>query len=176
MILRKIITICKLLKLKSCGVKIKFDIHSNIHISSNVKNNGKLLKIGKVQISQNANITSNEQGKLIIKDNVFINRNNIIVCRDNIEIHENCILGPNVCIYDHDHIFDEKGVKDGYSLSNEKIKKNCWCGAGVIILKGTHIGENSIVGAGTIIKGNYPPSSIIYNKKETIVKKLKDKK
>lgn len=172
MLIRKLTTILKFIELSFHGVKIKKTIHSNIDKSVNVYNHGNTIKIGKVYIRPNVSINTEENGSIEIGDNVFINRNGIISCRDKIIIHDNCIIGPNVCIYDHDHIFGKDGVEAGYLLKEVIIEKNCWIGAGVIILKGTHIGENSVVGAGTILKGDYPANSMIYNKNETVIKKL----
>lgn len=172
MFLRKTITILKFIEFFFCGVKLKKTIHTNIEKGVKIYNSGKKLEIGETYIRANSNINTEGKGELIIGSKVFINRNAIISCRNKITIEDNCIIGPNVCIYDHDHKFGESGVENGYILEDVIIEKNCWIGAGVIILKGTHLGENCVVAAGTILKGNYPANSMIYNKKETVVKRL----
>lgn len=50
-------------------------------------------------------------GKLYIGDNVGINSNCIIACHDSITIGNGVGMGPNVCIYDHDHDFRVGGAK-----------------------------------------------------------------
>ena len=93
-----------------------------------------------------------------------------IVSHERIEIGHDTILGPNVLIYDHDHLYDtDMGVKrKEYKSSEIVIGNNCWIGAGSIILRGTHIGNNCIVGAGSIVKGNYADGSKIIQKRESI--------
>ena len=54
------------------------------------------------------------------------------------------------------------------------IGDNCWIGAGVIILKGTNIGEGSIIGAGCIIKGVIPPHSIVTMNRQLSIREIKD--
>lgn len=175
MLVRKLTTILKFIELSFRGVKVKKTIHSNIDKTFKAYNNGNKLEIGEVYIRTNVSINTDGNGTIAIGDKVFINRNSIISCRDKIIIKDNCIIGPNVCIYDHDHDFGNRGVENGYLVEEVIIEKNCWIGAGTIILKGTHIGENSIVAAGTVLKGNYPANSMIYNKKETVTKKLVSK-
>lgn len=52
-------------------------------------------------------------GKLSIGDNTSFNRNSIIVCHKEIIIGGKCSFGPNLVMYDHDHIFDRTGFKKG---------------------------------------------------------------
>lgn len=111
-------------------------------------------------------------GHIKIGDRVAINRNCIIVCRKNIYIEDDCIFGPNVIIYDHDHVFSYEGVqKSEFNCSDIRIGKGCWIGANATILRGTHIGEKSIIGAGVVVKGEIPPHSLVlFNRDKQIVK------
>lgn len=49
------------------------------------------------------------------------------------------------------------------------IGKNCWIGANTVILRGTTIGDNSVIGAGCVLKGEYPAGAIIIQKRETTI-------
>ena len=90
-----------------------------------------------------------------------------IVSHEKIEIGHDTIFGPNVLIYDHDHVYNtETGVRrKDFKTSAIVIGNNCWIGAGSIILRGTHIGDNCLVGAGSIVKGNYPAGTKIIQKR-----------
>ena len=67
-------------------------------------------------------------------------------------------------IYDRtDYVANPKPVK---------IHKNVWIGERSIILKGTQIGENSIIGAGSVVNGNIPPNSVYAGNPAKEVKKL----
>lgn len=64
-------------------------------------------------------------GKLRIGDTVFMNRNAIIVCRENITIGNNTSIGPNVCIYDHNHKFNNDCVISDFKTGNiSQLEKN----------------------------------------------------
>ena len=115
-------------------------------------------------------------GKLKIGNNTSFNRNDIIVCHDTVIIGENCSFGPNVVIYDHDHKFSIEGhEKNEYNTSPIIIGDNCWIGANTTILRGTHIGEGCVIGAGTIVKGEIPPHSLVMSNREMIIRPIEEK-
>ena len=98
---------------------------------------------------------------------VFINRNCTIVSRSAISIGNGTTIGPNVCIYDHDHNY-KSGT--GFIEKPISIGKNVWLGAGVTILKGCNIGDNVVVGAGTIITKDVPDNSVVYTHRDIRIK------
>ena len=52
-----------------------------------------------------------------------------------------------------------------------KIGNHVWIGTSAIILKGSVIRENSIVAAGAIVSGEFPPNSVIAGNPAKVVKK-----
>ena len=123
-----------------------------------------LITANRIIVEPNVYLASS--GSLMIGNNVFFNRNTIVVCREQVTIGDNCIIGPNVCVYDHDHIFDASGIKEGFKTRPVRIGNNCWIGAGVIILKGSIIGNNCVIGAGTVVTGMIPDGSIVKSNRD----------
>ncbi len=82
-------------------------------------------------------------------------------------IHPNAVIGNNVWIEHHVLL----GQKTGLSRNAPTIEDDCVLGAYAIVLGGVTIGKGSVVGAGTIITEDIPPNSIVYNKKEKVIKK-----
>ena len=115
-------------------------------------------------------------GKLTIGDQVFFNTNCTIVSHEKIDIGSGCLFGANVCVYDHDHKYGLDGVGNDYKTSQVTIGKNCWIGANVVILRGTHIGDNSVIGAGAVVNGNIPAHSLVTSNRELIIKSIIDRK
>lgn len=72
-------------------------------------------------------------------------------------------------IYDHDHDFRAKnGLKElKYKTSPVEIGDNVWIGANTVILRGAKIGNNCVITASSVIKGEYPDNSIIVQKRNT---------
>ena len=61
---------------------------------------------GRVTIKENSFICASH-GKIVFEDYVSVNRNACIVSREQITIGSGTSIGPNVCIYDHNHRFDQ---------------------------------------------------------------------
>lgn len=133
-----------------------------IKYNTNIKiAKGATMSLHGIRTNDNVNLVS-VSGSLTIGNGVSFNRNCIVICRKKITIGDNCIFGPNVCIYDHDHLFSKTGIENNqYKSSEIIIEPGCWIGAGVIILRGTHIGKNSVIGAGVVLKGKVPSNSLV---------------
>ena len=104
--------------------------------------------------------------------NVSINSGNVINCQNSITLGDNVILSPNVQIYDHDHDYAcEGGIAEGkYITGPVEIGSNVWIGANCVILRGTKIGDNCVIGANSVVKGEIPANSVVYQKRENILK------
>jgi maltose O-acetyltransferase len=70
-----------------------------------------------------------------------------------ITIGDDCLLGPNVQLLAVSH-----DIEPGLRLTHKynyiqaiTLEDNVWLGAGVIVLAGVHIGENSVIGAGSVV-------------------------
>ena len=148
-----------LLSRRLLGNKVLFSPVTLVSLGASLKTyDGGSINIGKMTaIRSNAEISATN-GRIEIGNECFINRNCMIVSHEKIEIGDGTTVGPNVCMYDHDH--DGAG---GYKSLPIIIGKNVWVGAGCILLKGTTIGDNSIVGAGTIVMTSIPSNTIVYN-------------
>ena len=46
------------------------------------------------------------------------------------------------------------------------IGKNVWIGANAVILRGSNIGDGAVIGAGSIIKGEVPPHTVVYQRRD----------
>lgn len=89
----------------------------------------------------------------------------------------NNMMGPNVHIYTVNHLYDtEKHLFHGSSIPDPVIvSENVWIGYGVIILPGVKIGNNSIIGAGSVVTKDIP-SGVMAAGNPCVVKKVIDDK
>lgn len=141
---------------------------SDLEIRSKAK-----FRIGYHSIIRNgAKIRIEKDAELSVGSHFACGNDSWIVCHDLIEIGDNVQFGPGVLVYDHDHDFSHPdGLKaNHFKCSPVKIGNSVWIGARTIILRGTTIGDNCVVGAGCILKGNYPPNSVIVAKQNIVIK------
>lgn len=116
-----------------------------------------------------------ESGSLEFGSDVFINRNCMFNCRERIAIGEGTEFGPGVMLFDHDHEYRTGNIGEKAFISSPIIiGKNCWIGAGVIILRGTTVGDNAVIAAGSVLKGAYPSDTLVLQRRITDVSKWKE--
>jgi maltose O-acetyltransferase len=86
---------------------------------------------------------------------VFLNFNCVLLDVMPIRIGDGCQIGPGVQIYAADHPRDpdtrRRGLENGKSVT---VGKNVWIGGGAILLPGISIGDDAIVGAGSVVTRN----------------------
>ena len=153
--------------------RVKFSGLQNIHRTTQIYGRLKgVVKLGKrTSTCRNASLVA-VGGELIIGNHSCFSENCAVVCHEKITIGSNCMFGPNSCVYDHDHIFDYNGIQNGHKTSPIIIGDSCWIGANVVILRGSHIGEGCVIGAGTVVKGEIPPHSIVISDRSLIIKPI----
>ena len=153
-----VFTNIKLLVLILFGNHIKLRVYHLIAPSTSINAFGKDSQIefgAKVHIRPHVELRASG-GKLLLADRVFINRNCVICSHDRIELGTRVTIGPNTCIYDHDH-----GEKEQFITEPVIIGDNVWIGANATILKGVTIGENAIVAAGSVVTKDVPANSVV---------------
>ena len=147
------------------GKKIKIATVSFISRKASLITDGaaSFINIGFRSAVRNNTELHADGGIIYIGEKCFINKNCMIVSHERIDIQSGVTIGPNVCIYDHDH--DGNG---GFISKPIMIKANTWIGAGCIILKGVTIGENCTVAAGTVVSKDVPDNMLVYQHRDTL--------
>ena len=103
-------------------------------------------------------------GELNIGSHCFFNINSSITCAEKIVIGNNCKFGNNLVVIDHDHNYRANGIYSGdnpeFISSPVIIGNDVWIGANVVILRGTEIGDNCVIAAGSVVKDIIPPNTL----------------
>lgn len=121
---------------------------------------------------------------ITVGNNVIININCTFVDCNKIEIGNNVLIASNVQLYTATHPTEmyERLDSDWNKTSLTpyfrtyakaiKIEDNVWIGGGVIILPGVTIGENSVIGAGSIVTKSIPANSVAVGNPCRIIKSI----
>jgi acetyltransferase-like isoleucine patch superfamily enzyme len=110
-------------------------------------------------------ISFTEESQIVIGENVGIS-NSTILSWEKIEIGNNVMIGGGVKIWDTNFhslnpLIRTNGIYDNdVKTSPIKIDDYAFIGAGSIILKGVHIGRNSIIAAGSVVVKSVPANVI----------------
>ena len=129
-------------------------------------------------------------GRLLLNDYVNIRRDVYIGAVKNVEVGKYTIISNNVSIMDNDNhptspTLRLKMVKSGWSNNNWSwvnsasssvtIAENVWICQGVRILKGCHIGENSVIAAGAVVTKSVGDNSVCAGNPGKVVKVINEK-
>ncbi len=94
-------------------------------------------------------------------DFAYANFNLTCVDDTHIYVGDNTMLGPNVILATAGHPILPKLRKEGYQYNMPiRIGKNCWLGAGVVVMPGITIEDNSVIGAGSIVTKDIPANVV----------------
>ncbi len=94
-------------------------------------------------------------------DNVYCNFGVTFVDDTHIYVGDNVMFGPHVTVATAGHPVWPDLRRVGYQYNAPvHIGKNCWIGAGAIILPGVTIGDDTVIGAGSVVTKDIPSKVI----------------
>ncbi len=101
----------------------------------------------------------------------------IIVARKSVEIGDGTGVAANVVIADSDfHVvwpperrFDLAPIEEAKPV---KIGRRVWIGYGAIILKGVTIGDNAVIGAGSVVTRDVPANTLAAGSPARVIRRL----
>ena len=148
------------------------------HILNNIGNNPFIL----------SGATFNHPHLIEIKNNVIISNNVKIYPGESkgIYIGNEVSIAEGTFLRSANHVLSDTSIpiqmqKHSYSeieFNNKVysivIEDDVWIGANVILLSGTHIGEGSVISAGSVISNTIPPYSIVVGNPGRVIKNRKN--
>lgn len=159
------------------GAKLRYSVFSKYSNGIQIR----LCQKGRLNIGQNVTLRDgvrirvNFNGKVSLGSGVGLNNYSLINAMEEITIGDNTIIGQGVKIYDHDHDYKKKGKirTTGFQVSPVQIGNNVWIGSNVTILRGTQIGDNCVIGANTLVKGEIAANSLVFSKPNQEIRVIK---
>ena len=102
------------------------------------------------------------KGQLSIGKSTYFNRYCMISAHQSVKIGSHCMFEPGVKIFDNNHLFSKnEGVSSLLNTDEIVIGDCCWIASDAIILKGAHIGDRCVIGAGCVISGEVPAETLV---------------
>lgn len=103
---------------------------------------------------------------------VFVNFGCSFMDRGGITIEDEALIGPQVKLITENHA-EEPELRMYVYGKPIVIKRKAWLGAGVTVLPGVTIGENAIVGAGSVVTKDVPDNTIVAGIPARIIRNIK---
>ncbi len=113
---------------------------------------------------------------IAIEDDVYINFGCVILDCAEVTVGSHTLLGPNVGLYAANHSIDATERINGGCIGKPiHIGKNAWLGGGVKVLPGVTVGDNSIIGAGSVVTKDIPSNVIAAGNPCRVIREITDK-
>ena len=147
--------------------------HAKITLGDNCTLNSNLLS-NLLGLYQRTIIVARDKGIIHVGNNVGIS-GSTLYARNKIEIGDNTLIGANCKIFDNDFHNIDPQDRNRFELLKSKpviIGSNVFIGCNSIILKGTKIGDNCVIGAGSVVHGEYENNLIIAGNPAKVIGKV----
>ncbi len=107
---------------------------------------------------------------------IYANFNLTLVDDTHIYVGDNTMFGPNVTVATAGHPIHPKLREKGYQYNAPvRIGKNCWLGAGVVVLPGVTIGDNVVIGAGSVVTKDLPSDVVAVGNPCRVLRPIEEK-
>lgn len=108
-----------------------------------------------------------------VGENFYANHNLVILDCAKVEFGDNVFIGPNCSFYTAGHPLDAKQRNEGLEYAHPiKVGDNVWLGGNVVVLPGVFIGNNSVIGAGSVVTKDIPDHVVAVGNPCKVVKKI----
>lgn len=99
---------------------------------------------------------------IVVGRNLFMNYNCVLLDCAPIVIGDDVQFGPAVQIYTAHHPLDAAARRDGLeSASPVSIGDNVWVGGAAVICPGVEIGDDAVIGAGSVVTRDVPAGAVV---------------
>ncbi len=104
-------------------------------------------------------------------DEVFLNTGCVILDCTRVEIGAKTLIGPAVQIYTAEHPLDPELRATASETARPVILgRNVWIGGGAILLPGVTVGDDAIVGAGSVVTKDIPAGCVAVGNPARVIK------
>ena len=105
----------------------------------------------------------------------FVNFGLVVLDVVEVSIGDDCQIGPNVQLLTATHPLSPQARRDKWEAAEPvTIGHNVWLGAGVLVLPGVTIGDDTVVGAGSVVTRDLPPGVLAVGNPARVVRTIAD--
>lgn len=113
--------------------------------------------------------------RIEVGENFYANHGLVILDAGRVIMGDNIFIGPNCGFHTSGHPIDferrNKGLEYAYPII---VGNNVWFGAGVQVMPGVTIGDNVVIGSGSIVVKDIPSNSVAVGNPCKVIREITD--
>ncbi len=147
------------------GAQLNGDISigSNSSIGRQVEMSGNIVLGESCVVGSFTILSTAPSGRLEVGVDTYINRYTVVGATEAVSHGSHCIFAAFVSNTDATHGINDLSIATKHAASSAKpvtIGNNVWLGSGVMVMMGSHIGDDAVVGARSLVRGDLPDRSV----------------
>lgn len=108
-----------------------------------------------------------------IGENFYSNHNLVILDANKVKFGNNVFIAPNCGFYTAGHPLDYETRNKGLEYAKPiEVGNNVWIGGNVVVLPGVSIGDNVVIGAGSVVTKDIPSNSVAVGNPCRVIKNI----
>lgn len=108
-----------------------------------------------------------------VGENFYANHNLIILDGNKVRFGDNVFIAPNCSFYTAGHPLDAEERNKGLEYAKPiEIGNNVWIGGNVVVLPGVKIGDNAVIGAGSVVNKDIPANTVAVGNPCRVIKEI----
>ena len=108
-----------------------------------------------------------------IGENFYANHNLVILDGNKVKFGDNVFIAPNCGFYTAGHPLDAETRNKGLEYAKPiEVGNDVWIGGNVIVMPGVKIGNNCVIGAGSVVTKDIPDGVLAYGNPCRVVKNI----
>ena len=112
-----------------------------------------------------------------VGENFYANHNLVILDPAVVSFGDNVFIGPNCSFYTPIHPMDYETRNKGLEYAKPiKVGNNVWFGGNVTVLPGVTVGDNTVIGAGSVVTKDIPSNVLAFGNPCKVVRTLTSEK
>ncbi len=114
-------------------------------------------------IKENA-VLNTYGGHIVLGENVNIGQGTVLYGQGGIDVGNDSGIAPLSLVVASNHSYNQDDIPfrmQGETKKGIKIGHNVWCAGKVVVCDGVEIGDNAVVGAGSVVRKNIPNNAIV---------------
>lgn len=110
-------------------------------------------------------VSLKSSGRLTCGEHTILQSYTLLHCARQVSVGDRVTLGERVSVLDSDHQLDGSDTynqEQPLTIEPVHVGSNAWVGANAVLLRGTRLGRNSVVAAGSVVRsGDYPAGWLV---------------